>query len=105
VLEGAAPQGEFSGATAQFSIAGSTVTLQQMLAVQRSGGGAVMVGDADASEGSAQLAAQGLWVELCAGASLGALAQLRARGEIASSEHALLLLTAKGDRDAFDTFP
>jgi len=105
VLEGAAPQGEFSGATAQFSIAGSTVTLQQMLAVQRSGGGAVVVGDADASEGSAQLAAQGLWVELCAGACLGALAQLRARGEIASSEHALLLLTAKGDRDAFDTFP
>lgn len=105
VLDGAAPQGEFSGETRQFSIAGSTVTLQQLMAVQRSGGGAVVVDDAAAIDGSARLAAQGLWVELCAGACLGALAQLRARGEIQPSQHALLLLTAKGDRDAFDTFP
>jgi threonine synthase len=105
VLEGARLQSEFSGRTAQFSIAGGTVTLQQALAVQRSGGGAVVVDDAGAIEGSAQLAAQGLWVELCAGACLGALAQLRARGEVEPSQHALLLLTAKGDRDTFDTFP
>jgi len=105
VLGGEPPQSDFAGQTAQFSIAGSTVTLQQLIAVQRSGGGAVVVGDAGAIEGSARLAGQGLWVELCAGACLGALAQLRARGEIAPSEHALLLLTAKGDRDTFDTFP
>jgi threonine synthase len=105
VLEGERLQSEFGGRTAQFSIAGSTVTLQQALAVQRSGGGAVMVDDAGAIEGSAQLAAQGLWVELCAGACLGALAQLRARGEIEPSQHALLLLTAKGDRDTFDSIP
>jgi len=63
----------------------------------------VVVDDAGAAEGSARLAAQGLWVELCAGACLSALAQLRARGEVTPSEHALLLLTAKGDRDTFDT--
>ena len=105
VLEGASPQAEFAGQTAQFSIGGSTVTLQQALAVRQSGGGAVVVDDAGAIAGSAQLAAQGLWVELCAGACVGALAQLRARGEIAPSEHALLLLTAKGDRDTLDVFP
>jgi threonine synthase len=105
VLDGASPHSEFAGQTAQFSIGGSTVTLQQALAVRQSGGGAVVVDDAGAIAGSAQLAAQGLWVELCAGACLGALARLRARGEIAPSEHALLLLTAKGDRDTFDTFP
>ncbi|EJL85126.1 threonine synthase [Polaromonas sp. CF318] len=104
VLGGEPLQSDFAGQTAQFSTGGSTVTLQQALAVQRSGGGAVVVDDAGAAEGSARLAAQGLWVELCAGACLGALAQLRARGEIAPSEHALLVLTAKGDRDTFDTF-
>jgi len=104
VLGGESLQSDFAGQTAQFSTGGSTVTLQQALAVRRSGGGAVVVDDAGAIDGSAQLAAQGLWVELCAGACLSALAQLRARGEVAPSEHALLLLTAKGDRDIFDTF-
>jgi len=104
VLGGEPLQADFAGQTMQFSTGGGTVTLQQALAVQRSGGGAVVVDDAGAVEGSARLAAQGLWVELCAGACLSALAQLRARGEIAPSEHALLLLTAKGDRDTFDTF-
>ena len=104
VLGGESLQSDFAGQTAQFSTGGSTVTLQQALAVRRAGGGAVVVDDAGAIDGSAQLAAQGLWVELCAGACLSALAQLRARGEVAPSEHALLLLTAKGDRDTFDTF-
>jgi len=104
VLGGEPLQADFAGQTAQFSTGGSTVTLQQALAVQRSGGGALVVDDAGAAEGSARLAAQGLWVELCAGACLSALAQLRARGEVAPSEHALLLLTAKGDRDTFDIF-
>lgn len=100
VLAGAPAQADFAGSTAQFSIAGHTVTLQQQLAVQRSGGGAVVVGDADAARGVAQLGAQGLWVELCAGACVGAAVQLRQQGRIAPSEHVLLLLTAKGDRDA-----
>ena len=100
VLAGAPAQGDFSGSTAQFSTAGGTVTLQQLLAVQRSGGGAVVVGDADAARGTAQLGAQGLWVELCAGACVGAAAQLRQQGHISPADHVLLLLTAKGDRDA-----
>ncbi len=102
VLAGAALQSEFAGQTAQFSIAGSTVTLQQKLAVTRSGGGAVAVNDADASKGARALASQGLWVELCAGAGLAALSTLRGLGQIAATDHALLLLTAKGDRDTFD---
>ncbi|MDB5929386.1 MAG: putative Pyridoxal-5-phosphate-dependent enzyme beta family [Polaromonas sp.] len=102
VLEGASLQAEFAGQTAQFSIAGSTVTLQQKLAVERSGGGAVVVSDADAAKGVAQLGTQGLWVELCAGACLSALASLQAQGRVLPSEHALLLLTAKGDRDTLD---
>ena len=57
---------------------------------------------AGAIEGLSKLAAQGLWVELCAGACVTALARLRERGEVEPSHHALLLLTAKGDRDAFD---
>lgn len=100
VLAGAPAQADFGGSTAQFSIAGSTVTLQQQIAVERSGGGAVVVGDADAARGVAALGAQGLWVELCAGACVGAAAQLRQQGRIAPEDHVLLLLTAKGDRDA-----
>ncbi len=102
VLQGAPVNGEFEGATGQFSVAGSTVTQQQLLAVKASGGGAVVATDEQALWGSQQLAAQGLWVELCAGAGVSALAQLLAQGRIDPSEHALVLLTAKGDRDPFD---
>jgi len=101
VLAGASLQSEFEGQTAQSSIAGSTVTLQQKLAVQRSGGGVLVVNDLEAAKGVSQLAALGLWVELCAGSCLGALARLSKQGEILPSDHALLLLTARGDRDSF----
>jgi threonine synthase len=102
VLEGAAAQATFEGRTAQFSVAGNTVTLQQQLAVQASGGGAVAVNDGQAAAGVARLAEQGFWVELCAGATVAALSHLLARGLVQASEHALLLLTARGDRDPFD---
>lgn len=102
VLQGADPHASFEGRTAQFSIAGNTVTLQQLIAVQASGGGAVPVSDLQAEQGVAQLAAQGFWVELCAGATVAALAHLMSQGRIQASEHALLLLTARGDRDPFD---
>jgi threonine synthase len=105
VLAGALLQSEFDGLTAQSSTAGSTVTLQQELAVRRSGGGAVVVNDADAAKGVSQLAGAGLWVELCAGACVGALASLRRQGQIAPCEHALLLLTARGDRDSLHIAP
>jgi threonine synthase len=102
VLAGASAQQEFAGSTAQFSIAGGTVTLQQLQAVRASGGGAVVADDAQALRGADALARQGLWVELCAGATVAALSQLLAGKQIDPSEHALLVLTAKGDRDPFE---
>jgi threonine synthase len=102
VLAGAPAQQEFPGSTAQFSIAGGTVTLQQVHAVRRSGGGAVVADDAQALRGADRLAREGLWVELCAGATVAALADLIASKQIDPSEHALLVLTAKGDRDPFE---
>jgi threonine synthase len=102
VLQGDAAQGDYPGQTAQFSIAGGTVTLQQLHAVQRSEGGAVVVDDAGAYRGASSLAREGLWVELCAGSCVTAAAQLRAGNQIASTDHVLLILTAKGDRDPFD---
>ena len=105
VLAGASLQSQFDGLTAQASTAGSTVTLQQELAVRQSGGGAMVVNDADAARGVSELAAAGMWVELCAGACLAALASLRREEDIAPSEHALLLLTARGDRDSFHVAP
>lgn len=102
VLAGASAQEEFAGSTAQFSIAGGTVTLQQVHAVRASGGGAVVAGDAQASRGADSLAREGHWVELCAGGTVSALATLLASKQASSSEHALLLLTAKADRDPFD---
>jgi threonine synthase len=102
VLAGDPAQAEYPGSTAQFSIAGGTVTLQQLHAVRRSDGGAVVVDDVQALRGATRLAQEGLWVELCAGATVAALTQLLRDGRIAASEHALLLLTAKGDRDPFE---
>jgi threonine synthase len=102
VLQGEAAQGNYSGKTAQFSIAGGTVTLQQVHAVRRSGGGAVVVDDAGARRGASSLAREGFWVELCAGGSVTAVSQLLGEARIAPSDHVLLVLTAKGDRDPFD---
>lgn len=101
VLDGVALQSEFEGRTAQFSTAGSTVTLQQEMAARLSGGGAVVVDDHAAAEGMSRLAKAGFWVELCAGACYSGAWQLRSAGRIASSQQVLLLLTAKGDRDPF----
>lgn len=102
VLGGESAQREFSGETAQFSIAGGTVTLQQVHAVRSSDGGAVAVDDVGAHRGASSLAREGFWVELCAGSSVTATAQLLANNSIAASDHVLLVLTAKGDRDPFD---
>ncbi|MDQ0139720.1 pyridoxal-phosphate dependent enzyme [Cupriavidus necator] len=99
VLAGASQQSEFAGATQQFSTAGSTVTAQQVLAVRRSGGGAVAIDDAAARAGTRHLAAAGFWVELCAGAGFAALQALRADGRIDTTEAVMLMLTARGDRD------
>lgn len=99
VLAGASQQADFAGATRQFSTAGSTVTAQQVLAVRRSGGGAVVVGDAAARDGTRHLAAAGFWAELCAGAGFAATQALRADGRIGRTDAVMLMLTARGDRD------
>jgi threonine synthase len=99
VLDGAPLQQEFPGSTAQFSTAGSTVTYQLWRAVRDSAGGAAVVDDPGAREGAEWLCAQGLWVELCAGATAAAVPRLLAQGRIRPGEHVLLLLTANGDRD------
>lgn len=99
VLGGESLQGEFSEPTEQFSTAGSTVTFQQLKAVQDSGGGAVVVRDAQARLGVAALARQGMWAELCTGATVAAVEQLRQQGRIGADAHAMLLFTARGDRD------
>ncbi|MFJ4292814.1 pyridoxal-phosphate dependent enzyme [Cupriavidus sp. NPDC089707] len=99
VLTGAPQHADFPGATQQFSTAGSTVTAQQVHAVTYSGGGAVVIDDAAARDGTRHLAAAGFWVELCAGAGLAAAQALRAEGRIDATETVLLMLTARGDRD------
>jgi len=99
VLAGESLQAEFAGSTEQFSVAGSTVTFQQLEAVQASGGGAVVVGDLQARTGVTALAREGLWGELCTGATVAALRQLRQQGSIEPGAHVMLLFTARGDRD------
>lgn len=99
VLAGESLQGEFLESTEQFSTAGSTVTFQQLKAVQESGGGAVVVRDIQARLGVSALARQGLWTELCTGGSVAAVVQLLQQGLIGPEDHAMLLLTARGDRD------
>lgn len=99
VLAGEPLQGEFAGATEQFSIGGSTVTFQQHKAVQDSGGGAVVVQDAQARQGVAALGREGLWGELCTGATVAALGQLLKQGAIERQAQVMLLFTARGDRD------
>ncbi|WP_454712540.1 pyridoxal-phosphate dependent enzyme [Cupriavidus nantongensis] len=99
VLAGASQQADFAGTTRQFSTAGSTVTAQQVLAVRRSGGGAVVVGDAAARDGTRHLAAAGFWAELCAGAGFAATQALRADERIGRTDAVMLMLTARGDRD------
>lgn len=99
MLAGEALHGEFSGSTEQFSIAGSTVTFQQFKAVQDSGGGAVVVRDVQARAGVTALAREGLWGELCTGATVAALGQLLQKGSIEPGAHVMLMFTARGDRD------
>lgn len=92
VLAGEALQREFSGSTEQLSIAGSTVTFQQLKAVQDSGGGAVVVHDPQARAGVAALAREGLWGELCTGATVARpRAAERDEDPIESGAHVMLL--------------
>lgn len=99
VLQGQPLSASYEGRTTQFSIAGETVTYQQWHAVQRSEGGAIVVDDAQASAAQRTLGSHGFWPELCAAAPLAAAEMLLRDGRIAPNEHALLIMTARADRD------
>ena len=99
VLAGQSLHGNFAGSTAQFSTAGATVTYLQWQAAQASGGGAVVVADADAHQSRQVLMQHGIAPELCAAAGYSAVQVLRADGRIASSSSVLCLLTANSSKD------
>ncbi len=98
-LAGAGLHASFQGHTAQFSTAGTTVTYLQWQAATASGGGAVVVPDAQAHTARQQLMAHGYSAELCAGAALAAIAQLRLTQALQAHAHVLLVLTASALRD------
>lgn len=99
VLEGAQQTGSFPGATALFSIAGSTVTYQSLEAVRQSDGGAVVVDDAAVVRDAARLARQGLYAELSSAATLSALETLLRSGTIRRDETVALIATSNGYKD------
>jgi len=98
VLAGEDYRGVFEGRTAQFSIAGSTVTYQAVHALRESRGTAIAVDDARADAARRRLAASGLHTELSSAAALAALQALAAGGKL-RDRHALLVLTGSGFRD------
>jgi len=63
-------RGVWEQPTAQYSIAGGTVTLQSMQALARSGGRAVDVADEQAARARAALGALGIAAELSSAAAL-----------------------------------
>ncbi|MDR6874344.1 threonine synthase [Bosea sp. BE125] len=98
VMAGEDYRGDFAGATAQFSIAGSTVTWQAVQALRGSSGCAVPVGDDAACAAGARLSAIGFHAELSAAAALAALVELARDGSL-GGRHAVLILTGSGFRD------
>jgi threonine synthase len=99
VLAGASLHADFSGQTAQFSTAGSTVTYLQWQAAVASSGGAVVVTDAQARAARSALVAEGIQPELCAAAGHAAVLQLRRQHRIGQDANVMLLMTAKATRD------
>ena len=96
VLDGADHRKSFTGASAQASIAGSSVTWQTLAAVKGSDGGAVVVGDRLAASSRRDLARFDITAELCSTATLGALRRLIADGTVARGARVVLMITADG---------
>lgn len=99
VLEGSAITGSYPGSTKLFSIGGTTVTYQAINAVRASGGGSVVVDDADVCRDAARLAQHGCYAELSAAATLTGLNMLLKTGAIARDESVVLLATSNGYKD------
>lgn len=99
VLVGQDLHESFSGHTAQFSTAGATVTYLQWQAVTATGGGALVVPDAQARTARALLARNGVSAELCAAGGFAAIEQLHAMHVATAHSKVMLVLTANASRD------
>lgn len=98
VMAGDDYRGLFAGKTAQFSIAGNTVTYQAVHALRQSQGTAAAIDDEAARAARRRLTAAGFHTELSSAAALAALQALAAGGTL-SGRHALIVLTGSGFRD------
>jgi threonine synthase len=77
VLEGSSPHDLYDGKSKQSSVAGNTITLQSVLAIQRSGGTAIIVDDSEAIRARETLAKRGFLFELCAAAAWSAYEKVK----------------------------
>ncbi len=99
VLAGHDLHQNYAGHTAQFSTAGATVTYLQFQAATVSGGGALVVPDAQARAARAVLSSNGISAELCAAAGFAAIEQLHALRIATPHSKVMLVLTANASRD------
>lgn len=99
VLAGQGLHQNYAGQTAQFSTAGATVTYLQWQAVTASGGGALVVPDAQAEQARQVLTSHGISAELCAAAGFAAIEQLHALQVATDTSKVMLVLTANASRD------
>lgn len=99
VLEGAKLTGSFHGSTNLLSIGGSTVTYQAVDAVERSGGGAVVVDDEDVLRDQRRLARHGCYLESSSAAALTGAEQLVKSGLIGPGDAVALIATSHGYKE------
>ena len=99
VLAGQGLHQSYAGHTAQFSTAGATVTYLQWQAATSSGGGALVVPDAQAKAARTLLGSHGISTELCAAAAFAAIEQLHALQVATAHSKVMLVLTANASRD------
>ncbi len=105
VMGGADPHRMFDGKSLQSSVAGNTVTLQSVLALQKTGGAAIVIDDQKAIQARQNLAKHDLHFELCAAAAWAAYA-LEQTNELPSRESGLIgsndvvIATAHSENDA-----
>ncbi|WP_417219698.1 pyridoxal-phosphate dependent enzyme [Achromobacter spanius] len=91
-------RGLWDAATAQYSIAGGTCTLQSLEALSRSGGTPVEIDDKAAAQAQQLLDRRGISTELSSAAALAAVAKLRRSGVLDAESSVVLMLTSDGRR-------
>lgn len=88
----------WEGVTEQYSIAGSTCTLQSLEVLSRSGGSPVEISDAAAAQARQRLERMGFAAELSSAAALAAVSPLSRSGLLDAESSVVLLLTSDGRR-------